>query len=172
MQSTKCSVHRAVPRPIIVEARVPSLRAVAERGIRGEIELWSAASSRVVAGARHRLHPITTLSVVTQFTVSTGKKVDSREACYWSHAWQRVKRSKGVKLDGILESANSCRKTSTMPDSSRAAFGSKGGLAAREGRATYPNPAIKDDCKGGLAARDGRATYLDRAERRLVPPRR
>jgi hypothetical protein len=25
-------------------------------------------------------------SVATSFTVSTGKKVDYREACYWSHA--------------------------------------------------------------------------------------
>jgi hypothetical protein len=34
-----------------------------------------------------------------QFTVQTGKRVNTREECQWSHAWQRFKRSK-VKLNG------------------------------------------------------------------------
>jgi hypothetical protein len=29
--------------------------------------------------------------------------VNTREECHWSHAWQRFKRSKGVKLNGIPE---------------------------------------------------------------------
>jgi hypothetical protein len=29
--------------------------------------------------------------------------VDTREEWHWSHAWQRFKRCKGVKLNGILE---------------------------------------------------------------------
>jgi hypothetical protein len=44
----------------------------------------------------------TAFSVWTQFTVRTGKKVDTRDECYWSHAWQRFKLFKGVKLNGIV----------------------------------------------------------------------
>jgi len=44
-----------------------------------------------------------TFSVWTQFTVRTGKKVATREEWHCSQARQRFKRSKGVKLNGILE---------------------------------------------------------------------
>jgi hypothetical protein len=38
-----------------------------------------------------------------EFTMPTGKKMNNREECHWSHEWQRFKRSKSVKLNGILE---------------------------------------------------------------------
>jgi hypothetical protein len=44
-----------------------------------------------------------TFSVWTEFTVSTSKKVDTRETCHWSHAWPRFKQSKRVRLNGIPE---------------------------------------------------------------------
>jgi hypothetical protein len=53
-------------------------------------------------------------SGVTQFMVAAARAVNTREACYWSHAWQRFKRSKGVKLNGILESATFWSKTHTI----------------------------------------------------------
>jgi hypothetical protein len=31
------------------------------------------------------------------------RNVGTREECHWSHAWQRFKRSTGVKLNGIIE---------------------------------------------------------------------
>ncbi len=44
--------------------------------------------------------------------------VDTREECHWSHAWQRFKRSKGVKLNGILE-CKFMSKTRTAPSLQR-----------------------------------------------------
>jgi hypothetical protein len=35
--------------------------------------------------------------------VRTGKKVDTRKKCHWSHSCKRFKWSKDVKIDGILE---------------------------------------------------------------------
>jgi hypothetical protein len=53
-------------------------------------------------------------SVWTEFTVSTGKKADAREECHWPQACKSFKRrSKGVKLNGILVCVNSCRETRT-----------------------------------------------------------
>jgi hypothetical protein len=43
-------------------------------------------------------------SVETEFTVAMLRGSGYlREECHWSHAWQRCKRSKGVKRCGILE---------------------------------------------------------------------
>jgi hypothetical protein len=42
------------------------------------------------------------------------RAVNAREECHWSHAWQRFKRrSKGAKLNGILE-CKSLSKTGTL----------------------------------------------------------
>jgi hypothetical protein len=46
------------------------------------------------------------------------KGVNTREECHWSHAWQRFKRSKGVKLNGILECnflSKNAHRTVTRP---------------------------------------------------------
>jgi hypothetical protein len=40
--------------------------------------------------------------------------VNTREEWHWSHACKSFKRSKGVKLNGILESVNIRRKTRTV----------------------------------------------------------
>jgi hypothetical protein len=51
-------------------------------------------------------HPPTRLpafSVWTGFTLRTGKKVDAREKCHWSHACKSLKWSKGMRTNGILE---------------------------------------------------------------------
>jgi hypothetical protein len=43
-------------------------------------------------------------SVWTEFTVPTGKRVDTREECHWPHACKSFKRrNKGVNPNGILE---------------------------------------------------------------------
>jgi hypothetical protein len=41
------------------------------------------------------------------------KGVNTREECHWSHAWQRFKRSKGVKLSMAPSIVDFCRKTSS-----------------------------------------------------------
>jgi hypothetical protein len=46
----------------------------------------------------------------TEFTVLACKKVDAREECHWSHAWQRFKRSKGVKLNSTPRASNRVHK--------------------------------------------------------------
>jgi hypothetical protein len=72
-------------------------------------------------------------------TVPTGKRVDARGECHWSHAWQHFKRSKGVTLHGILECKILCRKPEHHtphrggPGLRLLGGGGGGGLAGGEG---------------------------------------
>jgi hypothetical protein len=57
----------------------------------------------------------TTCSVWMDFTASTGKRGEHPRGMPLSHAWQRFKRSKGVKHKGILEWKH-LSKTGTVPN--------------------------------------------------------
>ena len=58
-----------------------------------------------------------TFSVWTEYTVPAGKRAITQQEYHWSHAWQRFKRSKGVKLNDILE-GKSWRKSRNAPSPS------------------------------------------------------
>jgi hypothetical protein len=83
--------------------------------------------------------------------------VNTREEWHWSHAWQRFKRrSKGAKLNGILESANYVRKTRTVQQSQ------PNGANPNTAESMVEN-AHRTCClvaKGWVADREGRAPYL------------
>jgi hypothetical protein len=53
-------------------------------------------------------------SVVTQFTVSTGKTVNFFEECHWSHACKCFQRSECVNPNSILECKVAVRNQSTL----------------------------------------------------------
>jgi hypothetical protein len=75
---------------VVVVARLPPLSP----------SLPVAAPPLLLNATRRRWYGLAFI-ILTEFTVPTGKRVNTREACHWiTRAWQRFKRSKGVKING------------------------------------------------------------------------
>jgi hypothetical protein len=67
------------------------------------------------SGSVAALFILVAFSGTTQGTVSTGKRVNTRAECHWSHAWQRFNQIKSGDAQWHSSGVTFCRKTRIVP---------------------------------------------------------